>query len=209
MALNLLCACVGFMDGTNDLDTMNCTRCIGCLILLWSDPPELGLPLSCSYAFYCSLLCVSALTVSQRCRDRGGSPNEARHGSPTDRVWPSAPRPHLPTTPPPRRPPRPPPWRSQATVPTTSHPSRRLLLAGWSGLISRGLLWDLTQAPSEIWPPLRSQSQWLHQIRRPARLPSRPMPYYTALTLRVMAMKPAKAHNNGLTLACRLLRLCI
>jgi hypothetical protein len=115
------------------------------------------------------------------------------------RVWPSAPRLHPPTVPPPRRLPRPPPWRSRVIIPTASHPFRRHFLTGWSGLISRGPLWDSTQDPWEIWPLLRSQYQWLLPTRRPARPPSRLRPCYSVLILRMMALKQAKVHFNGLT----------
>jgi hypothetical protein len=204
MAMYLLCACVGLMDGTSDSDTMNCTRCIGRLILLWLNPPELGLPLSCSYACYRSLLGVSALTVSQRCRDRGGSPNEARHGSPADRVWPSAPRPapsHSSSSLSPS---------SSSSLAQSSHSPNSLPplsspfscrlewfdLSGTSLGFNPGPLGDLASASQSV--PVAPPNSLAHS------LPSRPMPCYTVLTLRVMAMKQAKVHNNGLTPALTL-----
>jgi hypothetical protein len=154
MAQNLLCACV--FSSTNDFGIMNCTRCIGSFILPWSNPPEDDFPPSCSFATYPSLLCFSLHCVSDMPRQRGKSKRGSAWQPSRPRLA-IAPRLHPPTTLHPHLPPRHPPCRSQATASTTSRPSPHLLHAGWSGLISPKILWDLTQVPSKIWPPLRSQ----------------------------------------------------
>jgi hypothetical protein len=139
------------------------------------------------------------LLVFQRCPGREGSPNEVRHGSPADHVWPSAPHLHPPTVPPPRRPPRPPPWRSRLILQPASRPFHRRLPTGWSGLISRGPRWDSTQDPWETRPLLRTQFHWLLPTHRPARPPSRFRPRFLVLILRMMAPKQARIHVSSLT----------